>query len=159
MKVPFQMIAGCTWDGPVTGFFRHCRRCGTPWSPARRISRATCHPPWRPIPRAGVAQVFPHARTPADPVVAGIQRMDLRQQPCIVLGPRIRRSGSPALVPAGRDPQIPAHQPDGKRVAALLDHPIRHRDALAKHAAASRKKSRSLVTRANSRRGHRSYSV
>ena len=73
------------------------------------------------------------------------------QQPRVVLRPCTRWSAHPAIVSTGRDLQTPAHQSDGKRIAASLDHPILHRDALAKHAAASRKKSRSFVTRAHSR--------
>ena len=101
---------------------------------------------------ASIAQAFPHAWTPHDPILVRMQCPNSREQPGILLSSPTRRPGHPALVAAGRHPQPAAHPSDGKRLAAPLDHPIRHRDPLAKNVAASRKKSRSFMTRLNSRR-------
>ena len=57
----------------------------------------------------------------------------------------------PGVIATGRNPQATAHQSYRVLVAAALDHRVPLDDSLAKYAAASLKKSRSLVTRANSR--------
>src|SRR5690606_3531479 len=57
----------------------------------------------------------------------------------------------PGVIAAGRNLQATAHQSYRVLVAAALDHRVPLDDSLAKYAAASLKKSRSLVTRANSR--------
>ena len=101
------------------------------------------------LPRCADSPRLPHG---------AMQHTDLPQQLSIVLGPRTRRPGPPAIVPAGGDSQTSAHHPDGKGLAASLDHPILHRDALAMNAADSRKKSRSFLTRANSRRRRARFS-
>jgi len=61
----------------------------------------------------------------------------------------------PAVIATGRDLQATTHQANGKLVATTLDRLIPQDDSLAKNvavdSAASRKKSRSFFTRANSR--------
>ena len=89
---------------------------------------------------------------PYNLIVIMVQLTNPGEQPSALLRPRTRCSHPPAVIAAGRDPHTPAHESDGKHVAASLDHSILHRDVLAKHVAASRKKSRSFVTRLNSRR-------
>ncbi len=100
---------------------------------------------------ARIAQLFPESRTADDAIMLRMEVLNPPQQPGVLLRAGTRRSCHPAVIPAGRPPQAPAHQSDGKRLAAAVDHPVLHRDTLAKNTAASRKKSRSFVTRASSR--------
>jgi hypothetical protein len=50
-----------------------------------------------------------------------------------------------AVLSTDGDPHTPSHHPDKKRFAVPLDHPVRHRDPLAKYVAALRKQSRSFI--------------
>lgn len=72
-------------------------------------------------------------------------------QASIFLNPRTWLAILPGVMAAGGNPQATAHQSYRVLVAAALDHRVPLDDSLAKYAAASLKKSRSLVTRSNSR--------
>src|SRR5689334_14090822 len=100
----------------------------------------------------GIAQFLPHPRTAEHAIVLGMQLPHALHQPSVLPRADTQWSCHPAIIATGRDSQTAAHQSDGKRSAASLDHPKLHVDAFAKNAAAARKKSRSLVTRASSRR-------
>ena len=147
-EVSLQMVAGAS------------RRCpgwlGAPTSPLREAAQAsaahqTGHPV-APTSLPGVPLILPDPRTPNDAVGISMELTNPGEEPGVLLVPCTRPPRRPAIIPAGRYAQTPTHQSEGKSIAASLDHPILHFDALAKNAAASRKKSRSFVTRANSRR-------
>ncbi len=144
-EVPLQMIPSPLRTGP-DGFLP------PPPSLRHALEPSSTHQARHPVaatPLSRIAEGFPDPPTPHDAVLVSMQGPNLRQYSSVLLCAHTRGSGHPAVVPAGRHSQTAAHQADGKRRAASLDHPLLHRDALAKNAAASRKKSRALVAREN----------
>lgn len=103
-----------------------------------------------------VAQRFVHARCAHHAITGGVVHADLRQQSRVVLRPRAGIADTPVVEAARRHFQAPAHQPDRVLVAVASDRLLPQDDSLAKNAAASRKKSRSLVTFASCRLSARS---
>ena len=91
-----------------------------------------------------------HARCAHHAAAIGVMLVDPLQQACIV--PRTLAWGprDPVVEATGRDLQTTAHEPDRVLAAVTSDRLVPQDDALAKNVAASRKKSRSLVIRANS---------
>ena len=76
---------------------------------------------------------------------------DAPEQTAVVDLTRAHGPIGPAVEPAGRHPQAPTHQLNRVDAAAALNRLILHFDSLAKNVAASRKKSLSRFTFANSR--------
>src|SRR5690606_25914522 len=76
---------------------------------------------------------------------------DALQQARIGLRARPRRAAHPSVEAARRDFQAAAHHPHGILAAAVLNRRVPLGDCFAKYAAASLKKSRSLVTFDSSR--------
>src|SRR5690606_28595600 len=92
-----------------------------------------------------------HARHAHDPTAGLLVLANLHQQALVVglakaWGPLV-----PGMKATGRHLQASAHQLDTIETATALDRLIFQRDSFAKNAAASRKKSLSFFTRANSR--------
>lgn len=77
--------------------------------------------------------------------------MDTLKQALIVELPRTGRSVFPIVITAWGNMQTSTHQAKVKLIATKLNSLILQDDSLAKNVAASRKKSRSFVTRASSR--------
>lgn len=135
---------------------RQCR-LSTLTSPFRArpaLQASCCHQLGNPVPTGRqpfLGQIFLHAAGAQCAPAVLMQRVDTAQQALIVALAGTGQALAPVVVATGRNPQAAAHQANRKLIAATLDHLIPQDDPLAKSAAASRKKSRSLVIRANSR--------
>jgi len=134
-----------------------------------RMATGGCAPksssrnPLKPCRSHQVSYAVPPASNPlvpqfgSDPKTAigsGTLRMDdadFHQESAILTRPSTVWPLLPGAVPTGRDPEDLAHQPN--RIGGLMTrYALKPRfDFLAKYAAASRKKSRSRLTRPNSR--------
>src|SRR5690606_4440929 len=98
-----------------------------------------------------VEQIFVHAGRSDNTTTVFVDLPNTPHQPRILLSAGAWLAVLPGVIPTGSDLQATAHQSYLVLVAAALDHRVPLDDSLAKYAAASLKKSRSLVTRANSR--------
>src|SRR5690606_38846373 len=96
-------------------------------------------------------KVFVHATGAQRAPAVLVQFTDPAEQTLVVELAGTGQALAPVVVPAGRDPQTATHQSNRKFIAATFDRLIPQDDPLAKNVAASRKKSRSFFTRANSR--------
>src|SRR2546422_3016840 len=96
-------------------------------------------------------QCVPDAGTAVGLARLSVDHSDFREQDAVVhctaaLGPILQ-----GVIARNRYSERTAHEPDGKETVMCLDRAVSHGDSLAKNAAARFKKSRSWVTRANSR--------
>jgi len=97
------------------------------------------------------AQHLPDLRTPIDAITIRMDGADGGCPSLTFLHPVVRRAALPGILPTRRNVEQATHQTEGNHGATTLDHGLPYREVLAKNAAASFKKSRSRVARANSR--------